>query len=143
MNKKTKLLSILRLVTAILFLFSSEVLAQSLSISGKVIDKNSQEPVIGASVLIEGTSNGTITDLDGNFMLSNVPSKGSLVVSYIGYATQTLPINGRTSFSVVLAEDTETLDEVVVIGYGVQKKSESYRICVFSERRCIGTSSGS
>lgn len=80
MNKKTKLLSILRLVTAILFLFSSEVLAQSLSISGKVIDKNSQEPVIGASVLIEGTSNGTITDLDGNFMLSNVPSKGSLVV---------------------------------------------------------------
>ena len=110
MNKKTKLLSILRLVTAILFLFSSEVLAQSLSISGKVIDKNSQEPVIGASVLIEGTSNGTITDLDGNFMLSNVPSKGSLVVSYIGYATQTLPINGRTSFSVVLAEDTETLE---------------------------------
>ena len=55
-------------------------------------------------------------------MLSNVPSKGNLVVSYIGYATQTLPINGRTSFSVVLAEDTETLDEVVVIGYGVQKK---------------------
>ena len=83
MNKKTKLLSILGLVTAILFLFSSEVLAQSLSISGKVIDKNSQEPVIGASVLIEGTSNGTITDLDGNFMLSNVPSKGNLVVSYI------------------------------------------------------------
>jgi len=109
-------------VTAILFLFSPMVTAQSLSISGKVIDKNSQEPVIGASVLIEGTSNGTITDLDGNFMLSNVPSKGNLVVSYIGYATQTLPINGRTSFSVVLAEDTETLDEVVVIGYGVQKK---------------------
>ena len=122
MNKKTKLLSILGLVTAILFLFSPMVTAQSLSISGKVIDKNSQEPVIGASVLIEGTSNGTITDLDGNFMLSNVPSKGNLVVSYIGYATQTLPINGKTSFSIVLAEDTETLDEVVVVGYGVQKK---------------------
>ncbi len=122
MNKKMKLLSVLGLVTATLFLFSPMVTAQSLSISGKVIDKNSQEPVIGASVLIEGTSNGTITDLDGNFMLSNVPSKGNLVVSYIGYATQTLPINRRTSFSVVLAEDTETLDEVVVIGYGVQKK---------------------
>lgn len=117
-----KLLSVLGLVTAILFLFSPMVTAQSLSISGKVIDKNSQEPVIGASVLIEGTSNGTITDLDGNFMLSNVPSKGNLVVSYIGYATQTLPINGKTSFSIVLAEDTETLDEVVVVGYGVQKK---------------------
>ena len=119
------------------------VTAQSLSISGKVIDKNSQEPVIGASVLIEGTSNGTITDLDGNFMLSNVPSKGNLVVSYIGYATQTLPINGRTSFSVVLAEDTETLDEVVVIGYGVQKKVNLTGSVVFCERRCIGTSSGS
>ena len=78
MNKKMKLLSVLGLVTAILFLFSPMVTAQSLSISGKVIDKNSQEPVIGASVLIEGTSNGTITDLDGNFMLSNVPSKGNL-----------------------------------------------------------------
>ena len=122
MNKKMKLLSVLGLVTAILFLFSPMVTAQSLSISGKVIDKNSQEPVIGASVLIEGTSNGTITDLDGNFMLSNVPSKGNLVVSYIGYATQTLPINGKTSLSIVLAEDTETLDEVVVVGYGVQKK---------------------
>ena len=80
MNKKMKLLSVLGLVTAILFLFSPMVTAQSLSISGKVIDKNSQEPVIGASVLIEGTSNGTITDLDGNFMLSNVPSKGNLLV---------------------------------------------------------------
>ena len=99
MNKKMKLLSVLGLVTAILFLFSPMVTAQSLSISGKVIDKNSQEPVIGASVLIEGTSNGTITDLDGNFMLSNVPSKGNLVVSYIGYATQTLCcIHYRTMF---------------------------------------------
>ncbi len=120
MNKKMKLLSVLGLVTAILFLFSPMVTAQSLSISGKVIDKNSEEPVIGASVLIEGTSNGTITDLDGNFMLSNVPSKGNLVVSYIGYATQTT-IDGKSSFSIVLAEDTETLDEVVVVGYGVQK----------------------
>ena len=75
MNKKTKLLSILRLVTAILFLFSSEVLAQSLSISGKVIDKNSQEPVIGASVLIEGTSNGTITDLETLCFLMFLPKE--------------------------------------------------------------------
>ena len=112
MNKKMKMLSFLGWMTAILLLFSSEALAQSLSISGKVIDKNTQEAVIGASVLVEGTTNGTITDLDGNFTLSNVPSKGNLVVSYIGYATQTLPINGKTSFNIVLAEDTETLDEV-------------------------------
>lgn len=123
MNQKRKMLLIfLGVLPAIMLLFSSTVMAQTLSISGKVTDKNSQEPVIGASVLIEGTTNGTITDVDGNFMLSNVPSKGNLVVSYIGYATQKLPINGKTNFTIVLAEDTETLDEVVVVGYGVQKK---------------------
>mgnify|MGYP002794518413 CR=1 FL=1 len=122
MNKKTKLLSILGLVTAILFLFSSEVLAQSLSISGKVIDKNSQEPVIGASVLIEGTSNGTITDLDGKFSLEAAP--GSIIeISYIGYMTQEIPVTAQTSdLQITLKEDSQSLDEVVVVGYGVQKK---------------------
>ena len=123
MNQKRKMLLILLgFLPAIMLLFSSTMMAQTLSISGKVTDKNSQEPVIGASVLIEGTTNGTITDVDGHFMLSNVPAKGNLVISYIGYATQTLPINGKTNFSIALAEDTETLDEVVVVGYGVQKK---------------------
>lgn len=123
MNQKRKMLLILLgFLPAIMLLFSSTVMAQTLSISGKVTDKNSQEPVIGASVLIEGTTNGTITDVDGHFMLSNVPAKGNLVISYIGYATQTLSINGKTNFSIALAEDTETLDEVVVVGYGVQKK---------------------
>lgn len=123
MNQKRKMLLILLgFLPAIMLLFSSTMMAQTLSISGKVTDKNSQEPAIGASVLIEGTTNGTITDVDGHFMLSNVPAKGNLVISYIGYATQTLPINGKTNFSIALAEDTETLDEVVVVGYGVQKK---------------------
>lgn len=123
MNQKRKMLLILLgFLPAIMLLFSSTMMAQTLSISGKVTDKNSQEPVIGASVLIEGTTNGTITDVDGHFMLSNVPAKGNLVISYIGYATQTLPINGKTNFSIALVEDTETLDEVVVVGYGVQKK---------------------
>lgn len=122
MNQKRKMLSVLLgLVPAIMFLFFSTVIAQSLSITGKVADKNSQEPVIGASVLVEGTTKGAITDVDGRFTLSNVPSKGNLVVSYIGYATQTLSINGKTNFTIALVEDTETLDEVVV-GYGVQKK---------------------
>lgn len=123
MNQKRKMLLILLgLLPAIMLLFSSTVMAQTLSISGKVTDKNSQDPVIGASVLIEGTTLGTITDVDGHFTLSNVPSKGTLVVSYIGYATQKLPVNGKTNFNIALAEDTETLDEVVVVGYGVQKK---------------------
>ena len=88
MNKKMKLLSVLGLVTAILFLFSPMVTAQSLSISGKVIDKNSQEPVIGASVLIEGTSNGTITDLDGNFYAfqCSIQRKSSRVLYWLCYA---------------------------------------------------------
>ena len=92
------------------------------TVTGTVVDAENGDPVIGATVVVKGQKDGVITDLDGNFMLSNVPSKGNLVVSYIGYATQTLPINGKTSFSIVLAEDTETLDEVVVVGYGVQKK---------------------
>ena len=120
--KQRKLLSFLLGLMSIMLLCSSTAMAQALSITGMVIDKNSQEPVIGASVLIQGTSNGSITDLDGKFTLTNVPKSGNLVVSYIGYATQTIPINGKTTFSIVLAEDTETLDEVVVVGYGVQKK---------------------
>ena len=79
--------------------------------------------MIGASVMLKGTSNGTITDLDGNFIL-NGTSKGTLVISFIGYITQEIPMNGKTSLKVVLKEDTKTLDEVVVIGYGTQRKEE-------------------
>lgn len=93
---------------------------QSSTIRGTVVDSNG-DPVIGASVLVKGTSNGTITDVDGNFFLQN--AKGTLVVSYIGYKTQELEIAGKTSFKVTLKEDTEVLDEVVVVGYGVQKKA--------------------
>src|SRR3712207_6243498 len=105
-----------------LFPYTTLFRSQSLSITGRVLDKNNREPVIGASVLIEGTTNGTITGLDGDFTLSNVSPKNNLVVSYIGYATQVIPIDGKRNFEILLAEDTETLDEVVVVGYGVQKK---------------------
>ncbi len=123
MTRQTKLLSLLMgLVTALLWLFPPTAAAQSLSVTGKVIDKNSREPIIGASVLIEGTTNGTVTDLDGNFTLTGVPPKGTLTVSYIGYTAQKLPLNGKTHFSIELAESSELLDEVVVVGYGVQRK---------------------
>ena len=92
--------------------------AQQVSISGIVTDKN-----IGASVVVKGTSNGCITDLDGNFQLNNVASGSTLVVSYIGYQTQEIPVQkGKTSYQVTLSEDTQTLDEVVVVGFGTQKK---------------------
>ena len=78
--------------------------------------------VVDATVQVKGTTNGTITDFDGNFTLNNVPEKGILVISYIGYKTQEVNISGKTNVKVVLKEDTEVLDEVVVVGYGAQKK---------------------
>lgn len=97
--------------------------AQGRTITGKVID-GTGEPVIGANVSVLGTTNGTITDLDGNFSLSSVPSDAKIQISFIGYTTQTISVGDQTNFSVTLAEDSETLDEVVVVGYGVQKKSD-------------------
>lgn len=97
-------------------------LAQNVTISGKVKDSTG-EPVIGASVLEKGTTNGIITDFDGNFNLS-VGSNSTLVVSFVGYKTQEIPVNGQTSFNIVLKEDTEVLEEVVVIGYGTARKSD-------------------
>ena len=95
-------------------------IAQTVTISGNVKD-SSGTPVIGASVLEKGTTNGIITDFGGNFTLS-VESNSTLVISFVGYKTQEINVNGQTSFNVVLKEDTEVLEEVVVVGYGVQKK---------------------
>lgn len=93
------------------------------TISGVVID-NFNEPIIGANVTVDGTSNGTITDIDGNFTLSVVPNNANLKVSYIGYITQTIAVGTTTTFRIVMVEDAQALDEVVVVGYGVQKKSD-------------------
>ena len=90
------------------------------TIKGSVSD-TAGEPIIGASILVQGTTNGVITDIDGNFILNNVASGATLVVSYVGYKTQNISISGKTSFNIVLVEDTEILDEVVVVGYGIQK----------------------
>lgn len=102
--------------------FSLTALAQQ-KVTGKVKD-SSGEPVIGASVVVKGNNTmGTITDFDGNFML-DVPAKSVLVISYIGYITQEVPTAGKNSLEIVLKEDTKTLDEVVVIGYGTQRKGD-------------------
>lgn len=97
-----------------------QTVMQSRQISGQVVDGNG-DPVIGASVLVKGTSNGTITDIDGKFQLQN--ASGILVVSYIGYKTQEISLKGQKNLEIVLKEDAEVLDEVVVVGYGVQKKA--------------------
>lgn len=102
--------------------FSLTALAQQ-KVTGKVKD-SSGEPVIGASVVVKGNNTmGTITGFDGNFML-DVPAKSVLVISYIGYVTQEVPTAGKNSLEIVLKEDTKTLDEVVVIGYGTQRKGD-------------------
>ena len=102
--------------------FSLTALAQQ-KVTGKVKD-SSGEPVIEASVVVKGNNTmGTITDFDGNFML-DVPAKSVLVISYIGYVTQEVPTAGKNSLEIVLKEDTKTLDEVVVIGYGTQRKGD-------------------
>lgn len=88
-------------------------------ITGVVTDTNG-EPVIGASVMVKGTTNGTITDFDGNFTLNT--TSGTLVITYIGYKKEEVTMSGKTFFRIILKEDTELLDEVVVVGYGSQKK---------------------
>lgn len=92
-------------------------------VSGIILDNNG-EPIIGASILVKGTTLGTITDLDGKYSLDNVPENAMLEISYIGYKTQALKATDKNLANITLHEDTEVLDEVVVVGYGVQKKSD-------------------
>lgn len=96
------------------------ILQQQRTITGTVTDAKG-EPIIGASVVVKGTSNGTITDFDGNFSL-NAPENATIEISYIGYVTQSFKVSQKNNYSIKLAEDTETLDEVVVVGYGTKKK---------------------
>ena len=116
MRQRRKLLfALCSLVTAVMFLFPTSAMAQDLSIKGKVTDKTG-EPVIGASVLVQGTANGAVTDIDGEFVLSNVPSNATLRVSFVGYKTENVAVNGKQSLIIVLSDDSEVLDEVVVVG---------------------------
>ena len=112
-----------RLMFSVLFtVFALGAFAQN-KVSGTVVDATG-EPVIGASVIVKGTSNGTVTDFDGNFTVVNVPANGNLVISYVGYRTQTISVAGKSQIKVTLEEDKQLLDEVVVVGYGVQRKSD-------------------
>lgn len=104
----------------ILLLTGMNAWAQTKQVSGVVTD-GTGETVIGASVLEKGTTNGTITDLDGKFILT-VNENAVLQISYVGYTTQEVPVKGKTSFNITLKEDSEMLEEVVVVGYGAQKK---------------------
>ena len=102
-------------------LSAATAFAQNVTVKGKVTDSRG-EPVLGATVMLDGNQTvGALTDVDGTYTIT-VPSKSSLIFSCVGYATQTVAVDGRTSINVVFEEDTEFLEETVVVGYGTQKK---------------------
>lgn len=104
-------------------LFTVQLSAQQkVTVKGKITDEHN-EPVIGANIMEKGTTNGVISDFDGFFTL-NVSSGATLVVSYIGFAQQEIPVKDKRDFVIRLAEDSETLNEVVVIGYGSARKRD-------------------
>lgn len=123
LRTKTKAFLITFLSSVLLIISVSAQTGQTVNVRGTVKDIDG-EPIIGANILLGGTSTGTITDYDGNFSIQ-APSNGSLHISYIGYKPQTIDINNRTNINVVLEEDTELLDELVVIGYGSVKKDDA------------------
>src|SRR5690606_35375800 len=92
------------------------------TINGRVVNE-SGESLIGVTILIKGTDNGTATDLDGNFRLDDVEENAVLVISYIGYLTQEITVGNKSELTVTLIEDSQNLEEVVVVGYGTQKKT--------------------
>ncbi|NOU61932.1 TonB-dependent receptor [Marinifilum sp. JC070] len=96
------------------------LMAQNHSVSGVVADANG-EPLIGVTVIVEGTTLGTSTAIDGSYALTNVPIDGTLIYSFIGMLTQSHPINGQSTINITLLEDSEMVDEVVVVGYGTMK----------------------
>lgn len=121
--KKKKTLCLLK---GFLFMFlwtiTIGVFAQNITVQGTVTDEDGMT-VIGATVVVQGSPEiGTVTDIDGNYTLNNVPSDASLQFSYVGMTSQIIPVNGRKTIDVVMFSDTELLDEVVVVGYGTQKK---------------------
>ena len=99
---------IMLLILLFAFMTPFGTLAQTIQLTGLVTDA-ANEPIIGASVVEKGTTNGVITDFDGNFALSVSP-KATIIISYVGYATQEVPVNGKTNIRVTLKEDTEMLD---------------------------------
>ena len=122
MSQKNYFKRMMLLVLFMALISPMKMWAQNIQLTGNVKDA-SNEPIIGASVVEKGTTNGVITDFDGNFTL-NVSANATIVISYVGFQAQEIAINGRNHIKVTLNEDTEVLDEVVVVGYGTLKKSD-------------------
>jgi len=115
-----------RLLAVVLWLWTTWAMAQSSrTVSGRVTDAESGDPLPGATVLVKGTSEGTITDVDGNFLVK-VPEENNVIsVSFVGFVTQELTVGNQTQLKVALSPDLTSLDEIVVVGYGTVKKSDA------------------
>ncbi|MBF6598864.1 MAG: SusC/RagA family TonB-linked outer membrane protein [Fermentimonas sp.] len=109
---------------ALLWTISFGIFAQNITVNGSVTDATGMS-VIGATIMVEQNSSiGTVTDIDGDYTLNNVPSDASLQFSYVGMKTQIVEVNGRNNINVIMASDTELLDELVVVGYGTMQKKQ-------------------
>ena len=109
---------------SLLFAASSVFAQKAVTVQGVVTDATFNEPVIGANVLVKGTTVGTICDMDGKYLIENVPADGTLVFSFIGMRTVEVKVNGNTTVNVVLSDDVQQLEDVVVIGYGTSKAKD-------------------
>ena len=112
-----------KILFAFMLMITVTAFSQDRTVTGNVTDDTGQ-PLPGASVVVKGTNNGTQTDFDGNFSINVTGNDNVLEISYVGFATEDLPLNGQTSITVSLSEDSEALEEVVVIGYSTVKKKD-------------------
>ncbi|MCK5703350.1 MAG: carboxypeptidase-like regulatory domain-containing protein, partial [Cyclobacteriaceae bacterium] len=110
------------LLVSSLFL-STQLHAQEVQIKGKVVAENDNAGLPGVAIYVKGGSGGTITDLNGRYQIDVPDENGILIFSFIGMETQEVPIEGRTEINVVLDESAQALDEVIIVGYGTQKKA--------------------
>ncbi|AMM50434.1 hypothetical protein TH61_03485 [Rufibacter sp. DG15C] len=106
------------------FCLTSLYAQETLTVKGKVTGGDANEALIGASVLVKGSTNGSNTDVNGEYTINNVPSNATLVISYLGFATQEVPVNGRSNINVTMQAAANELQQVVVIGYGTQEKRD-------------------
>lgn len=114
---------ILACCALLLFISVNAFAQQQVTVTGNVKDEKG-EPIIGANVIVKGTGTGSVTNVEGDFSLANVQNGSTLEISFIGYLNQDVKVNGTKPVSIILKEDTKMLDEVVVVGYGVQRKSD-------------------
>lgn len=99
------------------------IMQQSGNVKGRVTDSNG-EPIVGAAIVVQGTTQGTVTDVDGNYELTGVPADATIVVSFLGYDDEVIQVAGQATINVVMLENFELLGDIVVVGYGTQKKSD-------------------